>query len=364
MASQVSIWKQCAIAAVAIAVGVGVWTQFGPVSFANSSAIEQPDRKKKKRNRRAPVIVAAVETAADNLTVEMVGTGRAKRSVVLRSETDGKIAKLALAPGKQFVEGDVLVQLASREAVLAVSLAKARLAEAVRSRDRFTKLQRRGNVAAARLDEARTAAEVARLELAQARQRHTTRSIRAPFDGVAGLTEVEVGTLVDTGVAIARYDDRSAIVVEFDLPEALLKRVSLGMPLAVTTPSAASRSFTGMVAAVDNRFDAVSRSIRVRAEVPNPDDQLRPGASFIVRMNFPGKTYARTPELAVQYSRSSLHVWRVADHKVEQVPVRLVRRLDGAVLVDGNLVAGDLVVIEGTQRLRPGVAVQVLGDAR
>ena len=136
------------------------------------------------------------------------------------------------------------------------------------------------------------------------------------------------------------------------------------MPLAVTTPSAASRSFTGIVAAVDNRVDAASRSIRVRAEVPNPDDQLRPGASFIVRMNFPGKTYARTPELAVQYSRSSLHVWRVADDKVEQVPVRLVRRLDGAVLVDGNLVAGDLVVIEGTQRLRPGVAVQVLGDAR
>ena len=358
------MWKQCAIAAVVIAVGVGVWTQFGPASSANGSAIEQPDRAKKKRSQRAPVIVAVVETAADNLTVEVVGTGRAKRSVVLRSETDGKIAKLGLAPGKRFAEGDVLVQLASREAVLAVSLAKARLAEAVRSRDRFTKLQRRGNVAVARLDEARTAAEVARLELAQARQRLKTRSIRAPFDGVAGLTEVEVGTWVDTGVAIARYDDRSAIVVEFDLPEALLERVSLGMPLAVTTPSAASRSFTGIVAAVDNRVDAASRSIRVRAEVPNPDDQLRPGASFIVRMNFPGKPYARTPELAVQYSRSSLHVWRVADDKVEQVPVRLVRRLDGAVLVDGNLVAGDLVVIEGTQRLRPGMAVQVLGDAR
>lgn len=358
------MWKQCAIAAVAIAVGAGVWTQFGPASSATGSAIEQPDRAKKKRSRRAPVIVAAVETAVDNLTVEVVGTGRAKRSVVLRSETDGKIAKLALAAGKRFVEGDLLVQLASREATLAVSLAKARLAEAVRSRDRFTKLQRRGNVAAARLDEARTAAEVARLELAQARQRLTTRSIRAPFDGVAGLTEVEVGTWVDTGAAIARYDDRRAIVVEFDLPEALLERVSLGMPLAVTTPSAARRSFTGMVAAVDNRVDATSRSIRVRAEVPNPNDQLRPGASFIVRINFPGRTYARTPELAVQYSRSSLHVWRVADDKVEQVPVRLVRRLDGAVLVDGNLVAGDLVVIEGTQRLRPGVAVQVLGDAR
>ena len=358
------MWKQCAIAAVVIAVGVGVWTQFGPASSNTGSAIEQPDRKKKKRSRRAPVIVAAVETAADNLTVEVVGTGRAKRSVVLRSETDGKIAKLALAPGKRFAEGDVLVQLASREALLAVGLSKARLAEAVRIRDRFTKLQRRGNVAAARLDEARTAAEVARLELAQARQRLTNRSIRAPFDGVAGLTEVEVGTWVDTGAAIARYDDRSAIVVEFDLPEALLERVSLGMPLAVTTPSAAHRSFTGMVTAVDNRVDAASRSIRVRAEVPNPDDQLRPGASFIVRINFPGRTYARTPELAVQYSRSSLHVWRVADDKVEQVPVRLIRRLDGAVLVDGNLVAGDLVVIEGTQRLRPGVAVQVLGDAR
>lgn len=364
MANRISIWKQCAIAAIVVAVGAAIWTQFGPTSSATGSAIEQPDRKKKLRSRRAPVIVAAVETAADNLTVEVVGTGRAKRSVVLRSETDGKIAKLALSPGKQFVKGDVLVQLASREASLAVSLAKARLAEAVRSRDRFTKLQRRGNVAAARLDESRTAAEIARLELAQARQKLTTRAIRAPFDGVVGLTEVEVGAWVDTGVAIARYDDRSAIVVEFDLPEALLERVSLGMPLAVTTPSAASRSFAGKIAAIDTRVDATSRSIRVRAEVPNPDDQLRPGASFIVRLEFPGKTYARTPELAMQYSRSSLHVWRILEDKAEQVPVRLIRRLDGAVLVEGNLTEGDLVVVEGTQRLRPGVAVQVLGDAR
>jgi RND family efflux transporter MFP subunit len=264
---------------------------------------------------------------------------------VLRSETDGKIAKLALSPGKRFAEGDLLVQLASREAALAVSLAKARLAEAVRSRDRFAKLQRRGNVAAARLDEARTAAEVARLELGQARQRLTTRAIRAPFDGVAGLTEVEVGAWVDTGVAIARYDDRSAIVVEFDLPEALIERVNLGMPLTVTTPSAVGRRFTGSVVAIDNRVDATSRSIRVRAEAPNPEDQLRPGASFIVRLDFPGKTYARTPELAVQYSNNALHVWRISGNKAEKTPVRMIRRLEGAVLVDGDLKEGDLVVI-------------------
>lgn len=363
MASRISLWKQCAIAAVVVGVAAGAWTQFGPGSKAIGSAIEQPDRKKK-RSRRAPVIVAAVTTAADNLTVEVVGTGRAKRSVVLRSETDGKIAKMALAPGKRFSEGDVLAQLASREAALAVNLAKARLAEAVRSRDRFRKLQRRGNVAAARLDEARTAAEVARLELEQARQRLSTRAIRAPFDGVAGLTEVEVGTWVDTGVAIARYDDRSAIVVEFYLPEALLERISLGMPLTVATPSAVGRSFDGIIAAIDNRVDPASRSIRVRAEAPNSDDKLRPGASFIVRLNLPGETYARTPELAVQYSRSSLHVWRVSDDKVEQVPVRMIRRLDGTVLVDGALAEGDLVVVEGTQRLRPGRAVQVLGESR
>ena len=87
---------------------------------------------------------------------------------------------------------------------------------------------------------------------------------------------------------------------------------------------------------------------------------MRPGASFTVTLQLPGKTYPLVPELAVQFSRGTLHVWRIRNEKAEQVEIAMIRRQSGAVLVDGPLEAGDLVVVEGTQRLNDGAAVTVL----
>ena len=360
LAVRLSAWKKFVIVALLLAVAGIAWTQRAALSSAIGLSTGRPDAQRIKRDRRVPVIVTNAVTGEDRVVVEMVGTGRARRSVELRTETEGKVVKMPLEAGKPFAAGDILVQLASKEAQLAVKLAKIRLVEADRIRKRFARLKRGGNITVARIDEARTTAEIARIELAQARAALAKRVIRAPFDGVGGLTEIEVGAWIDSGVAIARYDDRSAIVVAFDLPEALLARVKPGMAIHATTPSAPGQEFAGIVAAVDNRFDAASRSIRVRLSVPNPDDVLRPGASFEVRMDLRGRRYVQVPDLAVQYSRNTLHVWRIADNKAEPVPVRLIRRLDGAVLLEGDLAEGDRIVIEGTQRLRPGKPVRVL----
>ncbi|MGY8959493.1 MAG: efflux RND transporter periplasmic adaptor subunit [Alphaproteobacteria bacterium] len=360
MAIRVPAWKQLIVVALLLAVAGVAWTQRTALRSVIGLSREQAVGQQIKRDRRAPVIVTRAVTAEDLVVVEMLGTGRAGRSIELRAEAEGKVVKMPLEAGKRFSAGDVLVQLASREAQLAVNLAKARLAEADRIRKRFARLKRGGNATVARMDEARTAAQVTRIELAQARQTLAKRVIRAPFDGIGGLTEIEVGAWIDSDVVIARFDDRSAIAVAFDLPETLLTRVKLGMAVRVTTPSAPGQTFSGVVAAVDNRLDAASRSIRIRVSVPNPDDVLRPGASFEVRMDLPGGRYVQVPDLAVQYSRNTLHVWRIVDNKVERVPVRLVRRLEGAVLLEGDLAEGDRIVIEGAQRLRDGKAVRVL----
>ena len=134
-----------------------------------------------------------------------------------------------------------------------------------------------------------------------------------------------------------------------------------GQAVTATSPSAPGASLEGSVSTIDSRISAASRTVKVQVRIPNPDDRLRPGASFTVRLDLSGDTYARVPELAVQFSRGSLNVWRVTDGKAERVEVTLVRRQDGAVLVDGPLAEGDMVVIEGTQRLNPGKAVNVVG---
>ncbi len=361
MPGRLSLWKQLALCAALIALAGLGWQNREPIAralgLADASAAGE---KGAKPDRGVPVIVATVMSARDDLSVEVVGTGRARRSVTLRTEAAGRVARVPLLSGARFSRGDVLLALESKQAELAVSLARTRLADAERSLERFTRLQSSGNLAAARLDEAETAARLARLELERALEQLADRRIRAPFDGVAGLSDIEVGAWIDSDVAVATFDDRSEIIVEFDLPEVLLSRVETGLAVTATTPAAPGRKLDGTIVAIDSRVDAASRSIKVRIAIPNPDDRLRPGASFAVRLDLPGGTYMKVPELALQFSRSSLFVWRVVDGRVEQAPVRLIRRLDGAALVAGALADGDRLVIEGSQRLVPGRAVRVM----
>ncbi|MEO3414543.1 efflux RND transporter periplasmic adaptor subunit [Roseovarius sp. CAU 1744] len=362
MSTQVSFLKQLAVAVLLLALAGGAWHQRAQIA-AILGLGPAPVKASRNSDQGVPVIVARVSTARDDVVLEAVGTGRAVRSVMLRTETAGKIAEMSLVADQRYARDDVLLRLDRSAQQLAVELAETRLAEAIRIRDRVSRLQGSGAAAVARLDEVVTAAEIARLELESARDALEDRVLRAPFDGVAGLSEVEAGAWIDSDTDIASFDDRSVLLVEFDLPEALISRIRPTTVVTATTPAAPGREFEGTVTAVDSRIAAQSRTVRVRVTLPNPEDVLKPGASFTVRLELPGDVYPVVPELAVLFSRGTLHVWRVTEEGMaERVEVRMIRRSDGAILIDGPLAEGDLVVVEGTQRMAPGKAVRILND--
>ena len=96
----------------------------------------------------------------------------------------------------------------------------------------------------------------------------------------------------------------------------------------------------------------------VRANIPNKEDLLRPGLSFVVDLTIPGKMYPTVHELALQWRKGVSYVWRVRENRVEKVVVRNVKRLNSTILIEGDISKDDLVVVEGVQRLRPGRPVQ------
>jgi RND family efflux transporter MFP subunit len=114
----------------------------------------------------------------------------------------------------------------------------------------------------------------------------------------------------------------------------------------------------GAVHATDSRIDPVTRSLRVKARIPNPDDAIRPGTSFDVRLSFAGATYPSIREVAVLWSRDGAYVWRAVEGRAQKVFVKVVRRVGGRVLVEGPLRVGDLIVVEGVQGLRNGQLVE------
>jgi RND family efflux transporter MFP subunit len=337
------------------------WTHQDALRSALGLTTPEPERRANPNDRGIPVVVAAVAQGRDDLVIEAVGTGRARRSIDLRPKVEGKVVASRLAAGARFETGDILLELEDEDRRLARDLAEAELAEATRVLERYEALQGRAVTSQASLTEVTTAREIARINRDRAESALEDRKLRAPFDGVTGLPEVEIGDWVTNDVTVASFDDRSEILVEFMLQEALLSRLTLGADVSVRTPSLGMEDLFGVVDSIDTRVDPVSRTTRVRIAIPNGDDRLRPGASFTVTLRLPGAPYAEVPALALQFERGGSYLWRIEDGKASRVPVRLVRRDAGTVLVDGALSPGDPVVVEGVQRLREGRPVEIIG---
>jgi RND family efflux transporter MFP subunit len=355
-----SLWKQLIICAVLIACGALGWQNRDVLMQLSGASAAPQAAAVRDRAEGTPVIVAQTKILSDDRTLTAIGTGFAFRAITLRAPSNGEIAALAIAPGTRFSQGDTLLRLEDRDERFAVSLAEARFDRASDERARYRRLEDSGVAAAARLEEILTAFQVAEIELERAREDLDDRVLRAPFGGITGLATVEIGDRIAIDEVVGTLDDRSSILIEFDIPEALLGRVTTGMGVQATTPSVEGRTFEGEISAIDSRVNAATRTARVRAIIDNTADMLRPGASFAVQLNLPGTSFPAVPELALQFSQGALHVWRVAEGVAERVEVRLVRRSAGMVIVDGPLAQGNLVVVEGTQRLRGGGAVNVL----
>ena len=345
-----------AIALVAIAaVGAGLWfgRDYIPGVEANSQASGKKS-KKKRSSRGVPVIVTHVTKADDDTTIAAVGTARARKSVMIHAKSDGVIMDFRTKAGQRLSKGDLIFELDSRQAELAAEIAGKKVTEAERQLKRARQLNKRKVNSDARVADAEIALDRVKLEQLQAQKSLSDLKMVAPFNGVIGLPKAEVGDRVTSTTPIVSFDMRRELLVEFQVPERYSASIKAGKEIAATTPSYERRKFSGRVQYIDSRVDPASRTVAVRAIVPNTDDLLRPGMSFAVEINLPGKSYAVVPELSLQWRKGESYVWLVSDKKAHKTLVTTVRRRNGIVLVDGEIAPKDLVVTEGVQRLRDG----------
>jgi len=310
----------------------------------------------------APVVVVPASAARDDVSVEVVGSALAQNAITVFPAVSGEVARVLFKAGDAVKQGQALVQLVDRTERLAVDRARAQADAAARLLKRYEGTRGTGAVSATVIDDARLALRQAEIELAQAREVLRERTVRAPFSGVVGIPLIDPGDRVTPDTALATLDNRSILSVSFQVPEPFLARLEQGQTVNLHTIAYPGRSFEGELAHIDTRVDLATRTVNVRAAVPNPKDLLRPGMSFSVRLLLPGPEVIRVAELAVQWGREGSHIWTVRDGVAHRIPVRVVRRLEGAVLVEGALQPGEAVIVEGFHRLRPQRAVRVIQE--
>ncbi|MDH3579066.1 MAG: efflux RND transporter periplasmic adaptor subunit [Hyphomicrobiales bacterium] len=324
--------------------------------FASADQAGEPARLR--TDGSVPVVVAKAGQLANDVIVGAIGTGRAQRSVMIYPEATGEIRHVFVRSGARISKGQPILRLDSSDAELAVKVARTRLVEAGRLLKRSRQLRDKKVNSQANVDDSRTLVDRAELELQQAEEAFSDREVKAPFDGVVGISKVELGDRVSPATPIVTLDDRSQLIVEFEVAEQFLSKLRIGQKVAVQTPSFPKRTFEGLIKDIDSRIDPTSRTVIVRANIPNNEDLLRPGLSFVVDFVIPGRLYTTVHELALRWRKGESYVWRVTDNKAERVVVRSVKRLNNTILIEGDISEGDLVVVEGVQRLRPGRPVR------
>ena len=309
------------------------------------------------------VVTAPVVQKPIAIRIEALGTANANEAVEITSKTGNKVLAVRFGEGQWVRRGDVLVELDGAQDRADLAAAEAALAESrsayARSRGLFTQQA----VSQSQLEqiEATLKGNEARVAAAAARVADTV--IRAPFDGRVGLRRVSVGALVSPGAIITTLDDTRTMKLDFDVPETFLAILKPGLTVAATSIAYPGVSFDGKVESVDSRVDPVTRSIKVRARIPNPEGQLRPGMFLTIEVSrdpIPGLV---VPEEALVPERGEVYVFVVADGRVSRRIVTIGRRSPGEVEILAGVAGGERIVIEGSQKIRDGSVVHELEPA-
>ena len=310
-----------------------------------------------------PVIVAEVKSVPFEDRIEALGTLRANESVLLTASVTESITALHFDDGDRVEQGMVLAEMTSSEEHALLEEAKALTAEAQRQYRRVKSLESQGTAAKSLLDERQREWQTAKARLIAIESRLADRLIKAPFSGVVGLRNISVGALVEPGDPITTLDDDSVMKLDLGVPSVYLAELNPGMPILAITRAFGTKEFHGEVSGIDSRVDPVSRSVQVRALLPNPERLLKPGMLMQVILRNRVRDALVIPEAALMpFGREQFVLLVVPDgegFKAEKRQIRIGSRRPGEVEVLAGLQSGDRVITHGGIQVRPGQMVKI-----
>jgi membrane fusion protein (multidrug efflux system) len=308
-----------------------------------------------------PVVTAVVTREPFTETLEALGTAKANESVVITPTVEERVVDIRFEDGDVVSRGQVLVKLDDSEAQFLLAEARAALHEQQKQFDRVRRLAKTNATSRSQLDEEQSLLEIAQARVAHLEARLQNYTIRAPFSGILGIRQISTGAVVDSETVIATLDDTTTIKLDFTLPEAYLGVLNNGMTVSAQSPAYTDRPFSGTVTAISSRVDPETRSLTVRARIPNPDRLLKPGMLLTVDLIKEQSQSLIIPEEAVILERKKKFALVVTpENTVDKREIVTGRRSPGRVEVISGLDAGHRVIVQGISRIRPGARVDVV----
>lgn len=309
---------------------------------------------------RVIAIKATTQPVAEKLS--LVGSVAANEMVEVRGEADGVVQEILFAEGQKVEKGQLLVRLDESKFAAAVTAGEANFALSKSTFERAKHLFEGQLIAQQEFDQARSVFESTAASLDYNKRLLKDARIYAPFAGVVGARQISPGQVITKNTTLTWIVDLDPVKIEFNVPEKFLSQVQVGQNLQILIAAYPGRTFEGKVFFVSPFVDPTNRTALVKAESKNPKGELKPGMFANLDLTTTVRENAVViPEVALtQVLDNGRAMVFVVDDKTNAVlrPVKLGVRMEGKVEVDG-LKAGELVIVEGTQKTAPGKPVQL-----
>ncbi|MEO7868638.1 MAG: efflux RND transporter periplasmic adaptor subunit [Candidatus Eisenbacteria bacterium] len=350
------------LAIVLVIVGILGFIKFRQISaaMAGGKAFQPP-----------PETVTTVVASADEwaATLDAVGSVAPVQGVTLSADLPGVVERIAFESGRRVAKGQLLVALDARQERAQLASAEARRELAKLNLERSRTLLEQKAIAQADFDQLTAQYKQADAAAAEVRASISRKTIRAPFSGIAGIRQVNLGQYVHAGDAIVPLQSAHSVFVDFSVPQQSMSALKVGAVVHAATDSGASSMYTGRVTAINPVVDDATRNVQVQATFANPNGALRGGMYVTVKVVLGNRdAVVALPTTAINYAPYGNSVFIVEDIKgpggktyrgVRQQFVQLGRQKGDQVGVLSGVKAGQEIATSGVFKLRPGAAVVV-----
>ncbi|MCU1282579.1 MAG: putative Co/Zn/Cd efflux system rane fusion protein [bacterium] len=344
----------------------------GGIKFTQISSLLHAGEVAQKAGPPPEVVGTAVATEDTwEGTIAAVGSVAAVRGVAVSNESAGVVSAIHFESGDKVRAGQVLVELDTSVERAQLSSAEARKDLAALGAGRSRQLAATEAVSKAQLDGDEAQLKTSSADFGALKAQIDRKTVRAPFAGRLGIRTVNLGQYLNPGTPITVLESLGSVYVDFSLPQQYLDDVKVGTPVRVTMAGARGGELAGTVGAVDPTVDATTRTIKLRASVPNNKDTLRPGMFVnVIVVRSSRSRVVSVPVTAVVHASYGDSVFVVEDRKdapgkiARQQFVRLGAARGDFVAISDGVKPGQELVTGGAFKLRNGSGVVINNDVK